>query len=363
MTSDDSTARQATDLADRIVDATLGLFDIATMYVGEQLGLYRELGTSGSMTPGELAVASGTRERFVREWCEQQAAGGILECIDPTSAPGARRYVLPAAHREVLARRDGPAFAAGCLPELVAALAALRDLPDQARVAIGATPTDPAAIAAREGRGEANRPRFRHLLAGWLAAVPEIHARLGGSPPARVLDVACGAGWSSLAMAAAYPAIHVDAIDLDEAVIALARRHADEGGLADRVVFRAIDAAEPGLEGPYDLVTCFEALHDMEDPVRVMATWRRLLAPDGTCLVADVRAEPAFTAPAGRLERLAYGWSVLDCLPAVMGSPGSAATGAVMRPATLEGYGLAAGFSGVEILPIEDAGWRFYRLR
>ena len=76
----------------------------------------------------------------------------------------------------------------------------------------------------------------------------------------------------------------------------------------------------------------------------------------------DVRAEPVFTAPAGRLERLAYGWSVVDCLPATMGSPGSAETGAVMRPATLERYALAAGFSAVEILPVEDPGWRFYRL-
>ncbi|MFH1474923.1 MAG: methyltransferase domain-containing protein [Chloroflexota bacterium] len=360
MTSDDTTARE---LADRILDATLGLFDIATIYVGEQLGLYRALGSSAAMTPSELASATGTGERFVREWCEQQAAGGILDCDDLAAEPGARRFVLPAGHREVLAERDGPDFAAGGIPGLVTALAALRGLPDLARVTPGLVPTDAAEAAAQDGRGEANRPLYRHLLAGWLAAVPNLHARLGEAPPARVLDVACGAGWSSLAIATAYPAVRVDAIDLDEAVIALARRHADEADLGDRVAFRAVDAADPGLEGPYDLVTCFEALHDMVDPVRVIATWRRLLAPGGTCLVVDVRAEPAFTAPAGRLERLAYGWSVVDCLPATMGSPGSAATGAVMRPATLERYALAAGFSGVEILPIEDSSWRFYRLR
>jgi 2-polyprenyl-3-methyl-5-hydroxy-6-metoxy-1,4-benzoquinol methylase len=360
MTSDDSTALELTD---RIFDATLGLFDIATIYLGERLGFYRALGASGSMTPGELAVATGTRERFVREWCEQQAAGGILGCDDPAAEQGSRRYVLPAGHRPVLADRDDPAYAAGGLPGLVTALAALRDLPDQVRVAPFPAPTDAADAAARDGRGEANRPSFLHLLPGWLAALPDIHARLGDPPSARVLDVACGAGWSSLAIATAYPAVRVDAIDLEEAAIALARRHAYEAELGDRVAFRAADAADPGLDGPYDLVTCFEALHDMVDPVRVIATWRRLLAPDGTCLVVDVRAEPAFTAPAGRLERLAYGWSVVDCLPATMGSPGSAATGAVMRPATLERYALAAGFSGVEILPIEDPGWRFYRLR
>ena len=359
MTSDDLTARE---LADRIDAATLGLFDIATIYVGDRLGFYGALGSSAAMTPDELAAATGTRERFVREWCEQQAVVGILVCDDPAAEPHVRRFLLPEGYRAILADRDGPAFAAGGMPGLVAALAALADLPDIVRLDPGPPPSDAAEAAARDGRGEANRPLFRHLMAGWLASLPDIHARLAGSPPARALDVACGAGWSSLAIAAAYPDVRVDAIDLDETVIALARRNGAEAGLGDRVTFRAADAADPGLEGPYDLVTCFEALHDMVDPVRVIGTWRRLLVPDGACLVVDVRAEPVFTAPAGRLERIAYGWSVVDCLPATMGSPGSAETGAVMRPATLERYALAAGFSAVEILPVEDPGWRFYRL-
>ncbi len=360
MTSDDATADA---LSCRILDATLGLFDIATIYIGERLGLYRALGSAGPVTPAELATATETRERFVREWCEQQAAAGILRCVDPAAEPEARRFDLPAGHREVLAERDGPAYAAGVTPGLVAALAGLRDLPDLARVRPRPPPIDAAETAARDGRGEANRPLFRHLLSGWFAAVPGLHARLREPPAARVLDVACGAGWSSLAIARAYPGVKIDAIDRDEAVIALARRHANAADVTDRVTFRAVDAAEPGLEGPYDLITCFEALHDMTDPVRVIATWRRLLAPDGVCLVVDVRSEPAFTAPADRLERLAYGWSVVDCLPGTLVTPGPAATGAVMRPATLAGYALAAGFTSVEILPIEDPGWRFYRLR
>lgn len=359
MPSDDTAARE---LADRIDAATLGLFDIATIYIGDRLGLYGAFGSTTSMTPGELATATATQERYVREWCEQQAAVGILVCDDPAAEPGARRFNLPAGHRAVLADRDDPAFAAGGMPGLVAALAALRDLPDRVRVDPLPPPMDAAEAATRDGLGESNRPLFRHLMAGWLASLPAVHARLAASPPARVLDVACGAGWSSLAIAAAYPDVRVDAIDLDETSIALAGRHGTEADLADRVRFRVADAADPGLEGPYDLVTCFEALHDMVDPVGSLAAWRQLLAPDGTCLVVDVRAGSVFTAPAGRLERLAYGWSVVDCLPATIGSPGSAETGAVMRPATLERYALAAGFSEVEILEIEDPGWRFYRL-
>jgi 2-polyprenyl-3-methyl-5-hydroxy-6-metoxy-1,4-benzoquinol methylase len=359
LTFDDTAARE---LADRIDAATLGLFDIATIYVGDRLGFYRALASTGSLTSSELATATGTRERFAREWCEQQAAVGILICDDPSADPGARRFHLPAGHRAGLADRDDPAFAAGGMPGLVAALAALRDLPDLVRVEPRLPPLDAAEAARLDGLGEANRPLFRHRMAGWLASMPDIHALLVASPPARVLDVACGAGWSSLAISAAYPGVRVDAIDLDEAVIALARRHGAEAGMSDRVSFRVADAADPGLEGPYDLVTCIEALHDMVDPVGSLAAWRQLLAPDGACLVVDVRADSVFAAPAARLERLAYGWSVVDCLPATMGSSGSAETGAVMRPATLERYALAAGFSVVEILPIEDPGWRFYRL-
>jgi hypothetical protein len=96
-------------LADRIGEATIGLFDIATIYLGERLGLYPALHAGGLLTAEELAARTGTRERFVREWCEQQAASGILTCPNPDAEPERRRFELPPAHAEVLARRDGPA--------------------------------------------------------------------------------------------------------------------------------------------------------------------------------------------------------------------------------------------------------------
>ena len=166
MTSDDTAARE---LADRIDAATLGLFDIATIYVGDRLGFYRALGSTSSATPGELATATGTRERFTREWCEQQAAVGILVCDDPSAEPDARRFHLPAGHRAVLADRDDPAFAAGGMPGLVAALAALRDLPDLVRVDPRPPPMDAAEAAARDG-----------LRGVEPAAVPAPHGGLAG---------------------------------------------------------------------------------------------------------------------------------------------------------------------------------------
>jgi 2-polyprenyl-3-methyl-5-hydroxy-6-metoxy-1,4-benzoquinol methylase len=209
-----------------------------------------------------------------------------------------------------------------------------------------------------------NRVQFVNLLGSeWLPAVPDVHARLGQDPPARVADVACGAGWSSIALATAYPRVRVDGFDLDEYSIQLARQNLAGSGLEDRVEFEVRDAAHSTLSGAYDLVTVFEAIHDLPRPVEVLRTIRNLLVEGGTVIIADERTAETFTAPADEVERLLYGWSVLHCLPVGMSEQPSAATGTVMRAETLRAYAQEAGFSDVEILPIENDFWRFYRLR
>ena len=133
-------------------------------------------------------------------------------------------------------------------------------------------------------------------------------------------------------------------------------------GVADRVRFSVADAADLGGAGDYDLVTIFEALHDMARPVDALSAARRVLSEDGTVLVADGLVGEEFTVPASLRERTEYGWSVISCLPGAMGDPQTAATGAVMRPSMLHQYALQAGFGAVEILPIHTDYWRFYRL-
>jgi 2-polyprenyl-3-methyl-5-hydroxy-6-metoxy-1,4-benzoquinol methylase len=214
-----------------------------------------------------------------------------------------------------------------------------------------------------EGRAEFNRALFVNLLGReWLPAIPEVDRRLRAQPPARVADVACGTGWSSIAMATAYPRITVDGSDLDADVIAAATRNAQEAGVADRVRFSVVDASDPDLPGRYDLVTIFEALHDMSRPVDALRAARAMLAEGGSVVVADEPVADRFTAPASEQERYTYGWSVVSCLPSAMGDPSTAATGAVMRPATLARYAEAAGFRHTETLPVTTDVWRFYRL-
>jgi ubiquinone/menaquinone biosynthesis C-methylase UbiE len=204
---------------------------------------------------------------------------------------------------------------------------------------------------------------FLNLLATrWLPAIPDVDRRLRAGPPARVADLACGAGWSSIAIARAYPLVRVDGFDLDADVIAAARRNAEHAGVSERVSFAVTDASGPGWAGRFDLVTIFEGLHDMSRPADALRAARGMLTPSGSVVVADELVEDEFTAPASELERYHYGWSVVACLPEVMGDPQTSATGAVMRPATLRRYAEQAGFADLEILPLETETLRFYRL-
>jgi 2-polyprenyl-3-methyl-5-hydroxy-6-metoxy-1,4-benzoquinol methylase len=215
---------------------------------------------------------------------------------------------------------------------------------------------------AREGQAAANRPFFvGPLVSEVFPALPEIDGvlRAGG----RVADIGCGFGWSSIGMASGYPTARVDGIDVDVPSLEQAGRNAVAAGVADRVRFTAADAGGLGAAGEYDLVTAFECVHDLPDPVAVLSTMRALARPDGIVLVVDEKVAESFTAPGDELERLMYGYSLTCCLPDAMSAQPSAATGTVMRPSTLAGYARAAGFSQVEVLSVDHDFFRFYRLR
>ena len=295
----------------------------------------------------------------MREWLEHHAASGLLAVDDPAAGPLQRRYRMPPEHVPVLADPDNVSYEAYRGVEAVRAARPLPELVEAFRNG-GAPPPLP---WEPEGRAEFNRALFVNLLGSeWLPAIPEVDRRLRAEPPARVADVACGTGWSSIAMARTYPSVTVDGFDLDPDVVAAATDNAGQAGVADRVRFAVLDAADPDLPGRYDLVTIFEALHDMSRPVDALRAAHAMLADGGSVVIADERVEDEFTAPAPERDRRAYGWSVVSCLPGAMGDPGTAATGAVMRPATLAGYARTAGFGQTETLPVDAGDWRFYRL-
>jgi SAM-dependent methyltransferase len=346
----------------RLFEATLGAMDLFGVYLGDRLGLYRALADAGPLTSSGLAEAAGVHERYAREWLEQQAATGILEVDDAGADPLKRQFSLPEGHDEALLDETSLNYAAPFARAFAGAVRPLDALVVAYRSGEG-VPYEDYGVDLYEGQEAFTRPLFTHLLGQeWLPAVSDVHARLGAEPPARVADVACGCGWSSIGIARAYPFVRVDGIDLDAASIEKARENLAATDVADRVTFHERDAADPALASQYDLVTIFEALHDMSYPVDVLRALRGMLSEGGSVIVGDERTEDSFQAPASELERLYYGFSILHCLPVGMVGEDPAGTGTVIRTDTVRRYAADAGFSGFEVLPIENDFWRFYRL-
>jgi SAM-dependent methyltransferase len=355
-------AAQRDAFVERMLKSTSGLFDIVTIYIGDQLGFYRTLANGEAVTSVELAARTNTHERYAREWLEQQTVTGILEVENPAAEATLRRFRLPVPHAEVLAERDSLNYLAPLAQLAVGAAHPIHAVLNAFRYG-GGVPYADYGIDLREGQGGMNRAMFLQQLGQeWLPAIGDIHARLQADPPARIADIGCGAGWSSIGMAQAYPNVRVDGYDLDEASIKLAQANLGEARLNGRVTFQWRDAGDSTLAGQYDLVTAFECVHDMSDPVRVLQTMRRLINETGAVIIVDERVGDTFTPTGNEVEGMMYGWSVLHCLPVGMVDPPAVGTGTVMRAGTLRHYALEAGFREVEILPIDNFFFQFYRL-
>jgi SAM-dependent methyltransferase len=348
-------------LGERLLGALLGGMELLTVELGMRTGLYGALRDAGPVTADELAGRAGIAERYTREWLEQQAAAGFLD-VSTSGGPAQCRYVLPDEHAEALLEVESPGYTSPAAPTLVGLAKVLAAVSAAYRSGEGVRYGRYGAEI-RHGIGDFNRPMFANELAvEWLPALGEVYPRLRSGAAGRVLDVACGTGWSTIALARACPGVQVDGVDLDEASIADARGNAAAAGVADRVRYEVADAA--ALEGPggYDLVCIFEGLHDMGDPVGALRRIRGLLGPGAPLLIADERVAEAFTGVAGDIERLYYAWSVLHCLPATLAESPKIAHGTVLRTDTVRRWAHAAGYASVEVLPIANDFWRFYRL-
>jgi SAM-dependent methyltransferase len=358
----DQTTATPDALVERLFASAIGAMDLFSVYLGDRLGYYRALAEGGPATSPELARRTGTAERYAREWLEQQAVTGFREVENPEAGATERRYRLPAGYGAVLVDPDSPTAMAPVAQIVAGCVAPLPALLEAFRTGSGVPYADYGADLA-EGQAGTTRPQFRHQLAQeWLPAMPDVHTRLQSEPPARVADIGFGLGWSSIAIAKAYPAVLVDGFDLDEASVAAARANAAAEGVADRVSFHVRDAGDPQLAGQYDFALAVECVHDMANPVAALSAMRRLVGEGGTVLVVDEKVADRFTAPGDDVERYMYGFSILHCLPVGMVDQPSAGTGTVMRADTFRRYAEEAGFRSVDILPVEHDFFKFYRL-
>jgi 2-polyprenyl-3-methyl-5-hydroxy-6-metoxy-1,4-benzoquinol methylase len=220
----------------------------------------------------------------------------------------------------------------------------------------GGVPYEEYGYEFRHGQGHINRPTFVHELpTAWMDAMPDIRDRLetGG----RIADVGCGQGFSTAAMAERFPRASVEGFDADPASIRDARAHAHHAA-----AFVQGDATSVRDRGPYDLVLVLETLHDLPHPVQTLAAVRAALASGGAALIVDERVADTFAAPGDEVERMMYGWSVTHCLPTQMVDQPSAALGTVLRSDTVRELASSAGFTSVDVLPVENDFFRLYRL-
>jgi len=347
--------------AERLFGDLLGVMSVAGVYLGDRLGLYAAMRDGQPITSPGLAEQCGITERYAREWLEHQAAHGILELASPSPDAQARQFALPAAHATVLADRDNLDFLGWIGRGTVAAVGQLPEVAEAFRTGAG-VPWEAFGDEMRTMQGDANRPMFLQLLGiEYLPAILDVHERLlqGG----RVAEVGSGLGWASIGMALAYPNIIVDGYDIDARSVELATAHAEESGVTGRVVFHTVDASHADAPETYDLVTAFECIHDMPDPVNVLRRMREMTAPGGAVIVMDERADEEFQAPANEIDPFLYGFSLMVCLPDGLSHQPSIGTGTVMRPPTFRRYAQEAGFQEVAILEeLEHPFFRFYRL-
>jgi 2-polyprenyl-3-methyl-5-hydroxy-6-metoxy-1,4-benzoquinol methylase len=347
-------------LASRLLDATIQTLELYSIYLGKELGLYKAMQGGQRFTPPELARSVGIAPRYAREWLEQQAVAGLLQTESLPASADARQYWLPDEHAPVLVTENHAAHVAP-LAQMVAGIGGALDRVVHAYRTGGGVAYPHYGVAFREGQAGINRPAFEFdLVSRWLPAMPDVHRALK-STHVRVADVGCGAGWSTLAMAQAFPDAEIIGFDADPASVYDAQRNAAANGVAARFEIR--DAAAIADQGPFDLVLVLEALHDMSRPDEALRAIRQALAPDGSVIVADEKVEDHFHAPANDLERLMYGWSIVHCLPVAMAEQPSAAIGTVIRPDTVRALAAAGGFGRVDVVPVDAGFFRLYRLQ
>lgn len=351
--------RQIEAFGETLFDAALGSTELAVAWLGRSLGLYAGLRGETALTAAELAARAGVDERYAQEWLEHQAVARVLTVDDPALAAGDRRYALPEAHAVALLDEEHPGYA-GALADIPPIIARTLDLVGEAFRTGTGVPF--ASYGLHDMQAGFTRPMFANAFASeWLPALPDVHQRLEAGEPLRIADLGCGEGWAAIYLAEAYPNAAVDGYDLDDTSIAAARGHAAARGVGDRVRFEVRDLRRTDPTLRYDLVFTCEVIHDLPDPVGALAAIRRVTEGGGAVLVIDEKAAESFQPSGDPIERLLYGFSILHCLPVGRDAESSAATGTVMRPEVFARYAREAGFSGVQILPIDHPFFRFYR--
>jgi 2-polyprenyl-3-methyl-5-hydroxy-6-metoxy-1,4-benzoquinol methylase len=279
----------------------------ALVLLGDRLGLYKAMQEGESITAAELAQKTGTHERYIREWLAAQAAAGYVEYD-----AGADRFHLSPEQAMVFADDDSPAFMAGAFEVLAALWVDEPKVTEAFRTGKGVAWHDHSACLFR-GTERFFRPGYNaNLVSSWLPALEDVVEKL--QQGALVADVGCGHGASTVVMARAFPNARFVGFDYHPASIERARKAAAEAGVTANTSFEVAPAKS--YPGTYDLVTFFDCLHDMGDPVGASAHVRQSLKPDGTWMIVEPFAHNNLADNLNPVGRVYYAASTMVCTPA-----------------------------------------------
>ena len=343
-------------LTERILNETLSAMSCLNLYLGHRLNLFQSIVESGHISSAELSNKTKYSERYLREWLECMTVLGYID-YDPAT----NKFSIPQEHAVVLCERDNSAYTIPfvyCIPSFASVVV------DKLLEAFRSGKGVPYSAYGQDlifAQGEGNRPMFVNDIGRWLSFMPDVENKLK-SQGGHVLEVGCGDGWASIALARLFPMAKIDAIDADSSSIKNASRNVQEAGLSDRVSLHLTTIEKASLKEKYDLVMTFESIHDIAYPIKALQKMREMLASRGTVLVGDVKMKDVLEEKNDFAGRFYYNFSVLLCLPQSMAYPDSEATGAAMTPSTFKRYAKEAGFSKIDVLPVDHFIWEFYRL-
>jgi 2-polyprenyl-3-methyl-5-hydroxy-6-metoxy-1,4-benzoquinol methylase len=313
------------------------VFHAAAVLIGDKLGLYKKLAELGPISSADLAKATGTAERYVREWLASQSAGGYVS-YDPAK----NQYFLTEEQAFGLADENSPAFLPGAFQVALAAVKAEPKVAEAFRTGAGVGWHEHD-VGVFHGTERFFRPGYAaNLVSSWIPALDGVESLL--KQGAKVADVGCGLGSSAILMAQAYPNSKIVGFDYHGPSIELARQRAADAGVGDRVRFEVAKAKEY-LGKDYDFVTFFDCLHDMGDPQGAAAHVRETLKPSGTWMIVEPFAGDRLEENLNPIGRSFYSASTLICTPASLSQEVGAALGAQAGEARLREIVLSGGFT------------------
>ena len=344
------------ELSERILNETNSAMTCLNLYIGYKLDLFKILAEAGGISSAEFIAKTNLSKRYMQEWLECMTVQGYIEFDSATG-----NFTLPPEHQAVLCDRGNEAYTIPFVCWIPSFSLVLEKLIEAFRTGEGIPYSDYGQDLI-EAQGEGNRPMFINNITRWIAAMPDLKEKfetIGG----KVADVGCGDGWASIALAKAFPLTKIDAIDVDEMSVQNTSKNIEKNNLSDRITVYNMPIEKMSHKDQYDLVMSFETIHDMAYPVESLSQMRKMVFPNGSVLIADVKMNENLIDKKDFAGRLYYNFSVLLCLPQSLVYPDSMGTGAAMIPSTFQRYVKEGGFSKTEILSVDHFLWRFYRLK